>query len=707
MPILYNQSRLRELLKYAATGGRISWAMVNDSNGRRTDMGYATGHAIGTTRALKGLFGLWGTGVMPGRAGIGGTFSGTNRGFIKGAGYALGHGSCSSDPSHVSSAVFPSFESHRTKYKMTGRAGSAFTAGNTARFRQTSASYVHATRTLTVASNPGSSNCYGMRVYVASGTGVTPGYYWVNSGTATTIVLAGSGLGAGADGAANIVVDLYVGTVISDTANVLTVAYVAGYPYTTGTFAEYDSGLTATGNSGTAALVTATGAMNTASYNTHYFYGGHAYTEADNLIYNFNSGGNIDAFAMSTGVDLDRCEVNFANGLDWYIRLATFNTGSGVCQPTIRRTISPFTGITPTHAATITAYTNTTPFRPGETCTQQTSGATATFVREDSGVLYLCRASGTITTSGSRTWTGAVSGAVRTCDPCPLVQFSSNTGANGLTTRWVPVQAGLKYKDGYQFGLTNINDATNGKCVGPMAVLCHQFIDPTITTGVAVSELWSQGTQSLREFAGQLFDTTQAMWTEWFGQVVLGQTGGASQARLVVQIQLGQNDATVESRDALNADGSTATGTASNTKAGFKLNAKTAAQFIYDKWVAAGYAPDKICVVFGPNHPNTNSDTLYASDFYPALREASAELGYLSFVDASQVYTVAMLRARGWYGNSNSYSTSVAYSEDQGHMSPNGFDEFNRTLWEQVCEEIGVLGTFTLTTGRIDRTRRT
>jgi hypothetical protein len=69
--------------------------------------------------------------------------------------------------------------------------------------------YDHATRTLTRNSGT-TSNCYvwanATYLYAASGTGVSAGYFQVSSITSTTFVLSGAGLGAGADGSANVVI---------------------------------------------------------------------------------------------------------------------------------------------------------------------------------------------------------------------------------------------------------------------------------------------------------------------------------------------------------------------------------------------------------------------------------------------------------------------------------------------------------------------
>ena len=69
--------------------------------------------------------------------------------------------------------------------------------------------YNHATRTLTRNSGT-TSNCHvwanNTFLFGVSGTGVTPGYFQVASITSTTFVLSGDGLGAGADGSANVVI---------------------------------------------------------------------------------------------------------------------------------------------------------------------------------------------------------------------------------------------------------------------------------------------------------------------------------------------------------------------------------------------------------------------------------------------------------------------------------------------------------------------
>lgn len=712
MAAIYNAAAIRKFVRAARTR-RVGLAFVGDSNVLRSDMGYRTGHAVGNARALAGLFGVWGSGVLPGKAGTGNNFASSVNGFEKGPGNSLGWGSIESDSSHLTDAVFPSWEGHQHKYTMSSRSGGAFSVGETIAYRTTAWTYSHGARSLTKAANAAGAAMQGAQVYVVSGTGVTPGWYAVDAPLGSEpnfnrYIMAGDGLGAGADTASDIVVDQVRFEVVTDSSNIVTAKYLGGYIDWTGVTFTNDAGT----KTGTAVALAATGTMATASKYTHYFVGPHGFLPAGATVpRNSNSlGGFIDQYPMDTGTGLDRRVLDFQQPWDWYLNYATYNSGSGIFMPTVRRLVSGVAGDTyasqtPTYTGVISVATSGGPFRPGETLTQETSGATARFIRESGGVLYVARIAGTVTTGSAKTWTGGVSSAVCTCSSMTLATVSTNTGANGLAIRNIPVCAGIKYKDGYYVGVTNITDTTNGGATGPVGILYNKFVNTNQAVGFEQSLLWHLGTQSLREFAGQLFDTTQDQWDAYFDMVATGQSGNQAygvqsalsesdklDAMLVIQISLGQNDATVESRDALNADGSTATGTASNVKAGHKLNWQTVAAFLLDKWETWGGTAENFCLLAGGMISSPAADSLYASDFEDALEETALELGYFCYVKGSELLTSAETRRLGLYGNQNGYATGNAFTEDSSHLSPGGFDLFGQLVWNTIAEASGISG---------------
>ena len=683
---------------------RVGLFLIGDSNIVRSDMGYRTGHAVGNARALADIFGVWGTGIIPGKAGTSNNFASSVNGVEKGFANSCGWGSRVSDPAHVIAASLPAWEAAGTKWNLSSRSGS-YTVGETVAYRNTAWTYTHATRTLTKAANGVGAAMQGGTIYVAAGTGVTPGAYNVASGTANTYVLSGAGLGAGADGSSDVEVQSRW-EVVSDTSNVLTAKFMYGYPYWTGvTMTGITSGATAT-----AALVTTTGAMATASIHDAYFNGPHGYSADQTIPSNSNSlGGFIDQFLMDTGVGMDRRVMDLQDPWTLYTQYATFSTGSGSFTPTVRRLVTPFSGLTPSHTGVISVATSGGPFRPGETITQQTSGATARFVREEAGVLYMAQLAGTITTGASRTWTGAVTAAVCTCSSVAVAAISTNTGADAIALRATPMMAGIRYKDGYYLGVTCIGEggsAGAATATGPVAIIHSKFVNEKITTGVEQTTFWNMGTQSLREFVGQLFRTDLADTAIYamFDMIALGQTGNVAfgttsvtesqkaSAYLCIQTSLGQNDAALpDARDALNADGSADTGVASNTQAGHARNWRTLASKFAAWWAAWGGDPDKLCFLAGGMISSPGVDATYASAFEPALESVAASVSNFCYVKGSALLTSAQTRERGLYGNQNAYSTSATYTEDSTHLSPGGFDLFGRLVWDAVAEATGVL----------------
>lgn len=198
----------------------------------------------------------------------------------------------------------------------------------------------------------------------------------------------------------------------------------------------------------------------------------------------------------------------------------------------------------------------------------------------------------------------------------------------------------------------------------------NQIVNPTQLVGAAVTPFYNQGGYSLVDCVRDLTyvrNQRSLCIQEVFRQANRAVTPG--EESLIWCTQYKGNDLS-DNGAAIDVTGA-ATGPASNTYAGYRMNMETMLTVIYEEWVAAGYNPARLWFWDRAYHPQVGYEGQV--DFEDASADVAASLDHPAFqrlfvIRGSQLITPAEMAALGWYNNPVS---------DRGHLSSAGFVGFS------------------------------